>query len=778
MHTGILNLAQQNLLNPAPETVLTFRHYIKYLEKRRDESNCSKSRFFAFVIDQFNQHPELMEDVNLDDIQKYSEQLQLIYNTLAPVVEDEDLHRWALCLPLRPVVFYTTNAFYNLVADIATGQLRHSMITKTPEEMRKHNLEFTYSLILEKCYNLPSFFHRSVIHSLDDEATGRTRYYKLRLDTRFVEVIPKRPLPELSIATLQSAGHESEQILPILLETLPLDMFRFEGFTINNVTEVTAEYAVEKIRNLLVSHNTFESEKYYQDVADSLKTLAGNGDIEFGLLPVLKVNDKLIFEDSFCSKSKSILASRMRGTEESTYTTLADGYFKNPKVLFYREIPDAEAEKKEFLKFLKQQGVASYALIPVYFNNALAGVLEVYAYKKGMMDEALLSRLEPAIPLLAQLLKNSIDQFQEGIDKVIKEKFTSIQPSVQWKFNEVAWHYLRDNQKGEPETIAFNDVHALYGAIDIRNSTVERNAALHKDLETQFSILIDVLEKLKAKSGFGLIDAKIFLARDWLERIRSDDFAQEMEVNDWLENELRPFLIHFREGNEEYAAIMEEYFESINEENGVAHDNRRRLEVSMNKVISSVNRYLDNMKGEIQQAYPSYFEKFRTDGVEYDIYIGQSIAPEKPYNEIYLKNLRLLQMTSMAAIARNSHALLAELDQPVQTTQLIFIHSNSININFRKDEKRFDVEGAYNIRYHIVKKRIDKVHIRDSQERLTQPNKIALVYFNQKEADEYISYIKYLQGENILRNDLEYLDLEELQGVSGLRALRVGVNVE
>jgi len=251
-----------------------------------------------------------------------------------------------------------------------------------------------------------------------------------------------------------------------------------------------------------------------------------------------------------------------------------------------------------------------------------------------------------------------------------------------------------------------------------------------------------------------------------------------MEVNDWLENELRPFLTHFKEGNEEYEAIMEEYFEAINEETGVAHDNRRRLEVSMNKVITSVNRYLDNMKGDIQQAYPSYFEKFRTDGVEYDIYIGQSIAPEKPYNDIYLKNLRLLQMTSMAAIARNSHALLAELDQPVQTTQLIFIHSNSININFRKDEKRFDVEGAYNIRYHIVKKRIDKVNIRGTKERLTQPNKIALVYFNQKEADEYISYIKYLQGEKVLRDDLEYLDLEELQGVSGLRALRVGVNVE
>jgi hypothetical protein len=77
-----------------------------------------------------------------------------------------------------------------------------------------------------------------------------------------------------------------------------------------------------------------------------------------------------------------------------------------------------------------------------------------------------------------------------------------------------------------------------------------------------------------------------------------------------------------------------------------------------------------------------------------------------------------------------------------------------------------------------VKKRIDKVNIKNKKERLTQPGKIALVYFSQKEADEYISYIKYLQEQNILLNDLEELELEELQGVSGLKALRVGVAID
>jgi len=129
----------------------------------------------------------------------------------------------------------------------------------------------------------------------------------------------------------------------------------------------------------------------------------------------------------------------------------------------------------------------------------------------------------------------------------------------------------------------------------------------------------------------------------------------------------------------------------------------------------------------------------------------------------------------MATIAMATHT--SQMPGRLVTTQLIFVHSNPIDISFRKDERRFDVEGGYNIRYQVVKKRVDKVHIRNSNERLTQPGKIAVIYFNEKEAEEYLGYVKYLQQKGVLEDDLEHLELEELQGVSGLRAFRVGVRL-
>ena len=77
-----------------------------------------------------------------------------------------------------------------------------------------------------------------------------------------------------------------------------------------------------------------------------------------------------------------------------------------------------------------------------------------------------------------------------------------------------------------------------------------------------------------------------------------------------------------------------------------------------------------------------------------------------------------------------------------------------------------------------MKKRLDKVHIRGTQERLTQPGKIAMVYSNPKEAEEYQEYILFLQNKRLLLPGVEFLELEELQGVSGLKALRVDINLE
>jgi len=164
--------------------------------------------------------------------------------------------------------------------------------------------------------------------------------------------------------------------------------------------------------------------------------------------------------------------------------------------------------------------------------------------------------------------------------------------------------------------------------------------------------------------------------------------------------------------------------------------------------------------------------------VEFDIYLGQSIAPDRVMSADLLQVFRFKHLAAVANIARAAHNLMPSLPIPLQTTQLIFVHEKLIDISFRPDEQRFDVEGGYNIRYQLVKKRIDKAHIKFTDERLTQPWKIAIVYMNKWEADEYLNYFNILATQQVLKSDVEFLEIEELQGVEGLKALRVSLNLE
>lgn len=764
-------------------TRLSFKPFIDFVRLRLQDKNSVRKEVLAYIQDRLKAWPQLEDEVPLDQLPRYKALLDMLYVVLTSVVEDEKTVCWGLCVPMSPIMFYGSNALYEILSEANDHDLQCGLEDEDYEEFKKGKLETFYSFILNRFYGIQYHVRASLVRSLTDSRNQLTHHFSINLNTDFVEVNAIGSMPEVDTETMRTIA-TAEDSLGILKRMLPMDMFAFSGFTIMTITDVTPQYALESIRNSIAKNSSGAENRGFPEVVRSLKELAGSNEVAFNILPLFKINGKLIDEiDAYC---QSILFTFADRDEHSgtRWLSMIKKFVSDPVHVFYGDLDAEYPSQQEVARTLQRAGIKSYAMIPVFYNKDLVGAIEVYSVQKGLLDEKMLSLLAPARELLAQLMQNSLTAFENEIEAVIKEKFTSLQPSVQWKFNEVAWHYLQRKRETprtqELEEISFKHVYPLYGAVDIRNSTIERNAALHKDISLQFDVLLKVLQELKEKTSFWLLDEKIYAAKQWRDMIKPNAslFNQEARMNDFLENDIITFLVQFTDKQPELSAIAGPYFRAIDEQTGIAHKNRQQMESSITKVISLINTYFDQLKEEIQHAYPCYFEKFRTDGVEYDIYIGQSITPDRPYSDIYLKNLRLMQVSTMAAIAKYTHAMLPDLAVPVETTQLIFVHSHQIDICFRRDEKRFDVEGAYNIRYQIIKKRIDKVQLKDSAERLTQPNKIALVYFNQKEADEYVAYIRYLQGENILKNDLEYLDLEELQGVSGLKALRVGVNMD
>src|SRR5260370_42379699 len=97
-------------------------------------------------------------------------------------------------------------------------------------------------------------------------------------------------------------------------------------------------------------------------------------------------------------------------------------------------------------------------------------------------------------------------------------------------------------------------------------------------------------------------------------------------------------------------------------------------------------------------------------------------------------------------VAIRAERLKDRLPVPLEVTNLILVQHTPLSIRFRFDEKRFDVDGAYNVRYEIIKKRIDKAVVRGTTEPLTQPAKIAIVYSHASEAGEVREDSRSLQN--------------------------------
>ncbi len=210
---------------------------------------------------------------------------------------------------------------------------------------------------------------------------------------------------------------------------------------------------------------------------------------------------------------------------------------------------------------------------------------------------------------------------------------------------------------------------------------------------------------------------------------------------------------------------------------GAVYAKRRDFDESVTRITEAISSYIDLEEQAAQVMYPHYFEKQQTDGVDYSVYVGGSLLEAGNFDPLYLKNLRLWQLMVACGVAIRADRLKERLSMPLEVTHLILVQHTSLSIRFRFDEKRFDVDGAYNVRYEIIKKRIDKAVIRGTSERLTQPGKIAIVYSHSSEAHEWREYIDYLQKLGYLARDVEELELAELQGAQGLRALRVTVDL-
>jgi len=277
------------------ESCLSFRGFVNFLKERRLEEKTMRVKYLDFVIHHFEQRLQGKDLIEIEEMDQYGDLLELMYASIFPAVADEKDNMWALSVPVKPTFFYGTDTFYNLLRDPASKEVKACMMEKMDKVRNKLNLELIYSNILRKLYNIDLPVKNSVIRSWLNEDTGLSSYYQLNIDTRYTEVVAKGPLPEICPELLHSRKPITEH-LAWLTEHIPLTMVRFEGISAITLTDVTEDYVVDSIKNIILNPEESDVTATHQDdVIHYLKILAAKADIHFGLVPFMKVNDRAVF---------------------------------------------------------------------------------------------------------------------------------------------------------------------------------------------------------------------------------------------------------------------------------------------------------------------------------------------------------------------------------------------------------------------------------------------------------------------------------------------------
>lgn len=749
---------------------LSLRLLIEYWEKHLQQSELPG--FTLGVLEYINSAPELKEPIEDESVlEKHRPFINYLMSAVVPTAsESKDLVAAIYPFTFKPL--FVTSAFQR---DIDLYSLEKNAKANLPgESITVGKVIKGCLMILERFYQVDTFSDRPVLFSLKNSTTGLDKVYKVEINHQFCEIIPKKG----NIPTID------RQVIRFLMEkTYDLDLwfqyihpedFEFQGFIVLRLVDVTEQEMLSSIKYDLLEKNAVIRKETFSAIQHKLRSLFGITDIQLGIA-YFDPNNNLILnsESSDCWKSLAESPLPERNCGDYTGSVYERSWMEKRYVTIenLKEYPF----KSPVEEALIANGINNILLAPLLDGDETIGMLELATPVAGKLNSVSAHKVENVLPMFTAAVKRVKEEMATEVRAIIQEECTAIHPAVQWKFFEAGVNLMNKRRKGEDaafEEIVFKDVYPLYGMADVRNSSVERNAAIRKDLQQNLQLVKDLLMLINEQRALPLLDEVIFKTEGQLKRLkRGLASGDESSVLDFLKTEIEPLVAHFA-NDVDLAPFVLEYQNKLDPHTGVVYKRRKSFEESLERINQTITACLDEAEKNAQKMFPHYFEKYKTDGVEYSLYVGSELVKDRSFDPFYLKNFYLWQLLTMVEIHKKVESLKPDLKTNLDITQLILVHDQPISIRFRSDEKQFDVDGAYDIRYEIVKKRIDKAFIRNSNERLTQPGKIAIVYNQAKVEDEFRRFFNYLKSRNLVRGLAEELELEELPGATGLRALR------
>ena len=754
------------------QVFISFKKYLDVLEhiryNDRLEYRVSYAESLIESTRNFKEFKEGFQDTGL--LEKNEDLIRLLLADLFPIGLTKNEIK-AASIPLSSITFNYTERFKDILKDAGKDF-----------EIELRNINDNEFYVFCCCLILQNYFKKDIKSTIPlyydiPNKQGIMKHYKITVNSDFTEIYPT-----------EDAKIPDDTILDMLLENLddfklwkkyfPSQSWILKGFTIISLVDCTSEVALSDLKSSMIEIDP-ENLNPNENLTEIFKSYFDVPELNFGLMTFNKKEQKLdklpIYESLL---TNHILDFWINTFDEETRKTTFNNLSHNSKSIVVSNVNNLDENVKQLPSFsiLKDNNVNSFMVIPIMKDNELLAIMEFTSPIAGSFNGLKLKKMEFFTDMILFSLSRFYFEKNYQIEAIIQREYTTIHDSVVWKFRNEAEKYFTASLGRKIHTlkqISFKNLTPLFGVSDIRSSSEKRFNLMLKDLNHQIEVLNDILMVTNSDSE------KFQLALDVFENELNNEIKADTEqrFQRLLREEIHPFLqgkLEIRTSRETKTKIKE-YFSQLLPQTDLFYNHRKNLDDSITLLNRKFADMLDESQIKAQEIFPHYYERFKSDGVEHNLYIGQSIAPDLHYTAKVVHKLRYWQLKTICKMEVEFQSFKMNLPIQLDIASLIFVYNEKIDIRFRMDEKRFDVDGAYNSYYEIIKKRLDKAHIKDSQERITAPGKITIVYFGMENQKEYLDYISKLQKKKILQHDIEFLKVEDLQGITGLLALRVSI---
>ena len=678
-------------------------------------------------------------------------------------------------IPYRFVIFKSSERFRNIMA-----------IAGDDFEIQLNNFDeneayiMGCAIILNAYYGYKVDFRRPFYYNIPD-ANGVMRHYKVIYNGDYIDIEKTDKAIEITPEDVAVLIDNFDNI-DLWREKFPPNSWVFKGFVIANMFDATMDVSLANFKEKLISVDS-KKEEFEHEFRDTIRSIFNLPSLELGYA-MYNADEGMFQSPPIHEKVKSYILNGkfMESCSVSLCSRSFEKLFKKNEIYSVSDVQKYHKlyPKNVLYKTLHDQEIGSAIIAPLVSQDELLGVMEIVSPNAQELNSINANKLHDILPYLVDTVRQSKEREMNEIELMIQNECTAIHPSVHWKFRKEAERVIRSEFYEQTPSafreIVFNDVYPLFGQIDIKGSSTARNEATQQDLILQLKHVEKIIERISKVEHLPIYEQLIFRISKYREEIKSHlEVDTERRVLSFLRDEIVPLYDHLSGKNEVLANLIKEYYDEIDDSKGFVYKYRKDYDDSVMMVNKRMAQILDEKQEEAQKMYPHYYERFKTDGVEHNLYIGESITKDDSFNKIYLYNLRLWQLQAMCEMENSFYHLKEELPVKLDVASMILVFNTSLSLRFRMDEKRFDVDGTYNARYEVVKKRVDKANIKGTDERITQPGKITIVYSQREDELEYLKYVSFLQHKKLLDSDVEILELEDLQGVTGLKAIRANV---